>query len=331
MTTKRSSRLGGGSGGLLVAVVMAASSLLVAQEASAQACCTATGAGEFAVVGRCHDGVAAAQLSFERAWGSYDQQGRHNALGSAEVDDVILALGAGQRVITDSLQVHGSVPLRMQYRRFGDAEGTIAAGLGDAAFALRWTALEDRMGGLDLSEAGSLLPFLDVYAGLKVPSGRAPEHSQTSTGADITGDGAWQAIAGAKLSKFVTSSHVLAIQGEYAHRFSREIERSGSATSFDAGEELSAQLSWLQIHDLFWSWGAFGKAQWTLNAREDGAIVEESAMRRLRMGAHLTHGVQFPQWEVTLAASVDAWWSGANRNVPYVGPSAALTLRRNWY
>ncbi|MFP4598509.1 MAG: hypothetical protein ACLFVJ_09660 [Persicimonas sp.] len=330
--SRTSNPLAPSSGALLLAVLVAATCLFTGRDAAAQACCTATGAGELSVVGRCYDGVAAAQLSYERAWGSYDVEGEYHSMSDAEIDDFILTLGAGQRVLTRSLQVHASVPLRMQYRRFGDADGDMATRLGDAAFALRWTALEDKMDGIDFDKFDSLVPFLDAYIALKVPSGRAPEDSESATGADITGDGAWQALVGTKISKFITSSHVLAVQLDYIHGFARDIDHGGAQPiDFDPGEEFSARLSWLQIHDLFWSWGAFAKGQWATDASQDGEVVDGSATERFRVGAHITHAISFPLWEVTLSGSVDTWWDHAGQNLPYVGPSGAVTLRRNWY
>ena len=326
----RSARMRGAP--VVVAVVLTLGAVLVPASASAQACCTATGAGEFSVVGRCQDAVLATQLSFQRGTGTFTDDGDYRSLDHARVNDMVVSLGGGFRPFSKRFQVHGSLPLRVQHRSFESTGDQVSLGPGDAAAGMRWTALQDRMSGISMDDASSLVPFLDFYAGMKVPTGRAPEETTVATGADITGDGAWQFLAGAKLSKFLTTKHVLGLQAAYSHSLARQIEHStgGATTDFARGGQVDVSASYLHIHDLFWSWGLNSSYSTTAQAHADGTPVPDSQARRLRFGAHITHGFEFPYWEATLSVTADAWWDGPSENQPFVGPSAALTLRRQF-
>lgn len=318
--------------GPLVWALVAGACLLGAPAlASAQACCTATGAGEFAVVGRCQSAVIATQLTYQHGLGTYTDRGDYRGIDHAQVDDVTLSLGGGFRPFHPQWQVYGSVPLRLQYRAFDAAGSDLRLGPGDAAAGVRWTALQDAMGGLALSDPSTLTPFLDLYATLKTPTGRAPEDTEVTTGADITGDGAWQLAAGAKLSKFLTPNHVVGLQGTYSHLFARTIEKAnGQTTDYAPGAEVDLTATYLHIHDLFWSWGLNSSLKFAGETVADGKTVPDSQTRRLRFGGHVTHGFDFPKWEATLSVTVDAWWDGASANLPFVGPAASLAIRRQW-
>ena len=119
--------------------------LLSPRTGRAQACCTATGSSGFGVVGRCYFAVLATQLSYERGYGTFDSRGRFSRLRNAEVDDFVVALGGGVRLGTPALQLHGSIPLRMQYRDLHGLPAASAVGFGDASLMLRAMAVEDRM------------------------------------------------------------------------------------------------------------------------------------------------------------------------------------------
>lgn len=315
---------------LALSIFVGLAAVAVPSIASAQACCTATGAGEFSVVGRCHEGVLATQVTYQRGSGSYADDGEYRSLDHAQVDDLIVSVGGGFRPFHKSLQLYGSVPLRVQHRAFDSTGSDVRLGPGDAAASIRWTALQDRMSGLSLGEPDSFIPFLDLYAGLKVPTGRAPEQTSVTTGADITGDGTWQLLGGAKVSKFVTPKHVVGLQATYSYGLARTIERASTTTEFAPAGEVDVQVSYLNIHDLFWSWGLNSSFRHAGKTYADGEPVPNSDMHRLRFGGHITHGFEFPFWEATLSVSADAWWDGASSNVPFVGPTASLTLRRQF-
>ncbi|QDG49815.1 hypothetical protein FIV42_03390 [Persicimonas caeni] len=318
-------------GALLLGLLVGLTALASPALASAQACCTATGAGEFSVVGRCQDSVLATQLTYQRGAGSFSDDGDYRSLDHAQVNDLIVSVGGGFRPFHQRLQVYGSVPLRLQHRSFEATGSDLRLGPGDAAAAVRWTALQDSMGEISLDAPKSLVPFLDLYAGLKVPTGRAPEDTVATTGADITGDGAWQLMTGAKVSKFLDTKHVLGAQASYSHRLARTIEKpDGGTTDFAPAGEVDLQVSYLHIHDLFWSWGLNSSFKFAGETVADGEPVPDSETRRLRFGGHITHGFEFPFWEATLSVSADAWWNGASSNVPFVGPAASLTLRRQF-
>jgi hypothetical protein len=305
--------------------------LALPSSAFAQACCTATGAGEFAVVGRCQEAVIATQLTFQRAVGTFSGRGDYHSLSHAEVDDVVVSIGGGLRVLHPSLQIYASAPLRVQYRSFDATGGDLSLGPGDAAGGVRWTALEDRMSGLSWEDPESFIPFVDVYATVKTPTGRAPERTRVTTGADITGDGAWQLSAGAKLSKFLTPKNLLGLQATYTHALERGIEKpDGAITDYAPGDELDVQLSYLRISNIFWSWGLNASFKAAGETYADGAAVARSETQRLRFGAHLTHGFEFPYWEATVSATTDAWWDGASANLPFAGPAASITVRRQF-
>ena len=313
--------------------LLACCALLVAlapARAGAQACCTATGGGEFAVVGRCKQAVVALQTTFEKGIGTFNSQGDYSSLNNVEVDDVVVALGAGTRLFHPRWQIYGSVPARFQYRSFAGTPGDLSVGLGDITTTVRWTALEDNLMGISPEDTSTFFPFLDLYLGAKAPTGRAPEDTRSPTGADITGDGAWQLIVGTKVSKFVTSEHVMELGAAYSHRFARSITSIGGVTDFEAGDELNLRLGYLHIPNLEWSWGLNTSLKLEGKSKTNGMVVRGSQSRRLRFGAHLTWGFDFPYWEATLSGVMDALWDDASTNLPYVGPAISLTLRRQF-
>lgn len=300
-------------------------------ETYAQSCCAATGAGEFAVVGRCQSAVLAAQLSADRPVGTYSADGTYHRLENAEVDDFILSIGGGFRLFSPTLQVYGSVPMHLQYRSFGDESGEFGAGLGDVAGGIRWTAFEDTVEGIDWSKPRSLVPFVDLYVDVKTPTGRAPDDSDLATAADVTGGGFWQLSAGMKVSKFLLPSHALILNGSYAHPLAHEVKQSGAQSiDFARGQALNLQFSYLYIHNLFWSWGLSSSLRFEGNSTINGNEVADSSTRLLRFGGHVTHGFSYPFWEATLSVMMDSVWVNGGSNIPYVGPTALVSVRRQF-
>lgn len=304
--------------------------LLSPSAALGQACCTATGSSEFGVVGRCHFAVLALALGHDRAYGTYDRRGDYHALKRAEVDDLVLSLGGGIRV-TRLWQIHGSVPLRWQYRSFGDGRSGARLGPGDAGLGTRYMLFEDPMAGIDASDPGSWVPFFEPFVGVRAPTGRAPSESREATMADVTGEGAWAVYAGVSVAKFLTNRHVLQLSGTYGHRFEHDVAAPGGRVDrFAPGDEWDAALGYLQIVDMFWSWGVFSSLRSTASVRQNGALVDDSATHRVRFGARVSRYLEYPTWQLAVSAAFDPPASGFGENVPFAGTNVTLTLQRNF-
>ncbi len=312
-----------------LAIAAFACTTLLSGRASAQACCTATAADEFAVVPRCHDAVFAAQLSYERALGSFDAQSRYRPLGDSSVGTASLTLGGGVRLVPRALQLGASLPIVLSHRRLEGLDSDLAAGTGDANVALRFTAVTDRIEPASLDDPSTLLPYVDLIAGTRLPTGRAPEHAELASGADATGTGAWTPFAGVKLSKFLSMSNVVALDLRYAHPLSRDVAAPGGQRRVGGGEEITLRGSWLHLHDLFWNFGLFTEWTWTAPRSEDGDRVPDSDARRARIGGHVGHMIVYPNLELTLSVAADAFFDGPSKNVPYAGPAAGITLTRH--
>lgn len=300
---------------------------------AAQACCTVTGAGEFGVVGPCHSGGLSAQLSYQRAVGSYDEDGDFHRLHDASVDDVVLMVAGGVRFLDRRLQLTAAAPLRLQHRAFGDESAT-SVGFGDVAASFRALVLEGAINGFDTSDSSSYVPFVELFTSARAPTGRAPEDTDDSLGADITGDGSWGLTFGAKISAFLTLHHSVALNIAWGHRFARDVpptEASGQGRRFAPGEALDLRLAWTRIHNLYWSYGAFAAFRFTGITEQDGEEVEDSETRRTNFGLFLTHAIALPEWETTLSITLDPFWPGGGSGLAFVGPTAAISIHRYFH
>lgn len=299
-------------------------------DASAQACCTATGAGEFGVVGRCHQSVLAAQLGYEPILGTYDSRRNFNTFEGANLQDLLVTIGGGTRFGTERFQLHGSLPLRLQYRQFSGLEGATGWGVGDATLGARWLFLQDMMSGIFPGIRDTYYPFLEGYLNLRIPSGRSPEAANDPIGADVTGTGHWGAVAGLKVVKFLTYQHVLGAYVDGAYTLGRSIDRGRGSVDYRPGVEVSSGLTYQHIPTLRWSWGVMGGVRFQGRAVQDGEALLESSTQRLLFGAHVTRSIVYPFWEVSLSASNDAWGDLGGKNLPFVGPNVALVVQRNF-
>lgn len=300
-----------------------------AGQAHAQACCTATGGGEFGVVGTCHQGIITAQTSFEPTIGSYDSTGEYRSFGDTRLYDLVTTLGGGTRLGTERFQVHGSIPLRLQYR---DLAGSAATGwgIGDAAVGVRYMIARDQMSGIDWGQPDSYVPFLELYLTGHIPTGTAPDASNDPAGADITGNGHRGVTGGVRATKFLHIRHIVGAYAELNQYLSRDIEYGEDTVSQRPGTELGMGLTYMHIPSVRWSWGAYLGFHVAGDTHQADAAIPNSATRRLVGGAHITRHLRYPFWELTLSATNDAWGDRGGKNLPFVGPSVALSVQRNF-
>lgn len=328
-----------------LAAAVGALALLWSGPAWGQACCSATGAAsDVAAVGRCRTASAVAQLSYLGGMGSFDSRGDYQPLSDAQIHDLILIAGGGFRFSAlfsngrdwaRRVQVYGAVPIHTQHRDMPGHTPRTGNGLGDVTMASRVLVLEDGMQGIGHGE--SLAPFLDLIGAVKLPTGRAPDQSDDPMGADVTGDGAWELSGGARLTKFVTPSHAIGLRFTYAHRFPRETLEMDQTRRFARGDQVDVQVNWVQVHTLRLFWGAFVDWRHSGLAREaDGAAgpweqIADSDETRLRIGAHISYAIKYPYYTMTLGVSSDAPLSGVGKNIPFAGPSVAVSLNRAFF
>jgi hypothetical protein len=197
--------------------------------------------------------------------------------------------------------------------------------------ALRATALEDPLSGIEPAKPRSWLPFLEPFVGVRVPTGRSPSDSDDSAQADVTGDGGWTLFGGVAITKFVAVRHALLASGSYGYRFAHDVDSpSGPARHFEPGSEVDAKLGYMHVLSVFWSWTAFASYRATFDASYDGVKVADSATRRIRVGASVSHYLVYPTWQLSLSGALDPPVSQLGRNVPFAGSSLALGLQRHF-
>ncbi|MFW6049548.1 MAG: hypothetical protein ACODAU_00150 [Myxococcota bacterium] len=292
--------------------------------AGAQACCTGTASGELGVVGPCRRALVSAQLTWEHQVGGWANDGTFRRFDGTRAEDLALTVAGGVRFLEDRLQLHGSLPVRMQHRALPGLGTSTRAGLGDAFVGLRGTIVEGAQDGVEKGDPSTLVPWVDLILGAGIPTGRAPDRTRDATGADIMGDGSWDATLGAKLTQFVASRHALTATFTWSHRFARQVE----GRRFAPGARYAVRLAWLHIPSLFWSWGPFASLDLTAPAEQDGNTVAASRTRRLRVGLFATHAIVFPTWELMVGLSSDAMFDGGGRNVPFAGATLSVGIQR---
>jgi hypothetical protein len=267
----------------------------------------------------------AAQLVYDYGTGSSDSSGDYAGLGGARVHDGTLGLGAGFRPF-ERLQVHASMPFRVQYRDLGGLESKTATRLGDSSLALRYMLSDEPMAPI-AADPASWLPFLELIAGVTAPSGRAPEDSNEPSGADITGNGYWMVSAGAKLSRRVSHDDALTFAALYGYTSERSIELGpGASRDFDPGNELNLRLNSWHALNVHWAFGLLSTFRLTGKAREDGALVADSSLHRLRFGGFVDHYLSYPNLQLTTNLLFDPPFDGFSRNVPFTSATLAFLL-----
>jgi hypothetical protein len=311
-------------GGLVSAALLG-----VTSEVTAQACCAGTGSGEVGLVGPCHDGGLTTSLTYTRALASYDSEGAMHGT-DASLDDLVLALSGGVRFADRRLLLAVAAPVRLQHRRYGDERST-RVGLGDAAVSLRAMAVRGSMRGFERGDAESYVPFVDLFATLGTPTGRAADDAKDRLGADVAGTGAFSLAIGTRITSFLTLQHSLSLTLGWRHAFARDVEvNEGPARRIALGEIFDARLSWSYVPSLFTVGGGFVGFSWNGTTEQDGAAVPHSRGHRTTVGAFYSRYLRFPTVELTVVAAIDALFPHASANAAQVGPSVSIAISR-WF
>jgi hypothetical protein len=248
----------------------------------------------------------------------------------ASIDDVVLALGGGVRFADRRLLLGAMVPARLQHRRYGDERST-RVGLGDVAVSARAMAVRGSMLGFERGDAGSYVPFVDLFGTLTTPTGRAPDEAKDRLAADVMGTGAFSLALGTRVTSFLTLKHSLSLTLGWRHAFARDVRSvEGTSRRVALGESFDARVSWSYVPSLFTAGGAFVGLSWTGSAEQDGAVVPRSRAHRTTVGAFWSRYLAFPHLELTFVVAVDALFPHASANAAQVGPSVSIAISR-WF
>ncbi|NOY92677.1 MAG: hypothetical protein GXP55_15925 [Deltaproteobacteria bacterium] len=298
--------------------------------ASAQACCVG-GGGQLGVVGRERRAALTARLGYQRAMGSYANDGSYHGLRGASIDDLTLELGGGVRLFDHRLELSGTLPTRLQHRSYRGSQGSARVGLGDASLGVGLMLIRGSVDGVRRREPGTWIPFLDLNLGVLVPSGRAPENSHDQNGADVMGGGHFTLQGGLRLSQFVSLRQILTLSVLFERGLARDVHSlAGASHRYRPGAAVSLRASWLYARDMRWSGGLFVTTRLGRPAHQDRERVAGSASRSFSFGALLSWVFILPIWEATLSMSVDPFFSGPGRNLPQVGPRLSLLMKRSF-
>jgi hypothetical protein len=169
----------------VIAVAMAS---FVPAVAHAQACCAGSSALTPGRLALHEDFLAGAIARGAVAFGSFDGRGHYttNPSGSREIDLEQDVLGAA-RFLRDG-QLSLLVPFVETHRASRSTGSELGGGIGDVNVAARW----------DFFVAGEsrTIPGIGLLAGLTLPTGRAPEDTDTPLATGATGIGAFQVNGG---------------------------------------------------------------------------------------------------------------------------------------
>lgn len=312
-----------------------------APTAHAQSCCGVASEDELSVAGWERRAVLTSKLALTHMLGRHDSQGVYSTLPDAmSATDAQLVLGAGVRMpFYEPLQIHGSFPLRMQYRALPDATGressATAVGAGDSLLFVRWSALRDDERGLFDADS-SAVPSLDLYVGVKAPTARYEEGPSARDQARTMGDGTFALILGTRAIKHVTPEHAVRLSARYELHGSREVDDSTSAYDrFHPGDILGFALGYLGLSGMHWAFGAtvdltFTTATSTRAPGEDFRELAGSAQREVTVGAHVTRTISMPDLDLTLGVTYAPPIDQLSRNTTLEGIAGALTLRWHW-
>jgi len=303
----------------------ALAALLVPAGASAQSCCGVASEDELSVAGWERRAVLTSKLAVTHMLGRHDSEGSYNALpDGVSATDAQLVLGAGVRMpFYEPLQIHGSFPVRLQYRALpgamGEPTSATAFGPGDALLFVRWSALrDDEIGPFG---GGSLVPSLDVYVGGKAPTAHHTEGPTARDQARTMGDGTFAAIFGARAIKHVTPEHALRLSARYELHGTRDV----AGESFHPGDIIGFAIGYLGLSGMHWAFGGTVDLTFT-TATSDSTRGE----RELTIGAHVTRTISMPDLDLTLGVNYAPPVDGLSANTSLEGIAGALTLRWHW-
>ncbi len=324
------------TGALVVALLT-----LAARAAHAQSCCGVASEDELSVAGWERRAVLTSKLAVTHMLGRHDSDGAYSSLpDDTSATDAQLVLGAGVRMpFYEPLQIHGSFPIRMQYRALPDATGeqtsATAVGAGDALLFMRWSALRDDERGL-FDEASTAVPSLDLYAGGKAPTGHHEDGPSAREQARTMGDGTFALIFGARAIKHVTPEHALRLSARYELHDSRQVEDATAMYErFHPGNIVGFAIGYLGLSGMHWAYGAtidltFTTATGMKAIGEDFQDVPNSAQREVTIGAHVTRTISMPDLDLTLGLTYAPPIDQLSSNTTLEGIAGALTLRWHW-
>jgi hypothetical protein len=314
----------------LALALLALTGALEPTRVAAQACCVG-GGGQLGVVGRERRAALTANVGYQRALGSYANDGGYHRLRRASIDDITLNLGGGVRLLDHRLELTFGAPLRLQHRAYRGSEGSTRVGFGDASFGVGVMVERGSVEGMRRGEPRTWLPFVDLNVGVVVPTGRAPEDSSDQNGADVMGTGHFTLQGGLRVSQFVSMKQIVTLSVLFERGVARNVQSlAGVSHRYRPGAALNLRASWLYARDMRWSGGLFMKARFGGSAWQDGERVGGSGTRSLSVGGLLSWVFILPIWEATLSVSVDPFFDGPGRNLPQVGARASLLVKRSF-
>lgn len=281
-------------------------------------------------MGRDDLATVGAELAFDRAYGSFDQNGRFQTLREAEADDLVASLAAGIRLWPQRLQVYGRVPLRYQYRKLYGLGGEQHVGLGDSSLALRVTVVDGARQAPTFSECGTLLPQVDVFLGMRFKTGRGPNDARKGSLVDATGDGSNMAYFGASMAELFTRDQGVTLSSSYGYRFRRTVQTPMGLQRFNPGNEVLARAAFFYNLSLFWSLEFSLAWRSSASSTYDDTTAQGSSTRRVRAGLSVTRTLRFPSWQLALAATADPPIRGLGKNVALSGSTLSFSVRRNF-
>lgn len=324
----------------LVCALLAGASAL-RSNARAQSCCGVASEDELSVAGFDRRAVLTSKIAVTQMLGRHDSDARYSALPEGvSATDAQLVLGAGVRMpFYEPLQIHGSFPVRVQYRALPDATGeqssSTAFGAGDALLFVRWSALRDDERGL-FDDDSTAIPSLDLYVGGKAPTARHDDGPSARDQARTMGDGTFALIMGARAIKYVTPEHALRLSARYELHGSREVQDATSTYDrFNPGDKIGFALGYLGLSGMWWAFGATIDLTLTTpsSSRAPGGELRDIANteeRELTVGAHVTRVLIMPVLDLTLGLNYAPPIDQLSKNTPLEGIAGGLTLRWHW-
>lgn len=295
---------------------------LAESNAFAQACCSATSAGEAGVVGRCHKAMIQVGGGIDHGTGVFTETSDYEGFESTGSDDIIFSVAGGIRPFDRRFRVGAMAPLHLQHRSSDDLSSTKTK-FGDVAWSSGFLFLEDPMAGI----SESWIPFLEVALLGTFPTGTHLGESTDPLAADVTSAGGTTLGGGLRLVKFLTPAHALRLSGDYRYSFSHDVTYGRNTVEVQPGAEWGGLVGWNYERSLFWSVGAYTRFTYTENLRTQGNEVEDSDRQRLTLGGIFRRSIVFPYWDVNLSLGTDLLMG---KNLPRAGVAGSFSIQRNF-